>query len=138
MKLESVNYFSEIETEAAFGNLPIEHNNSGFEPKSDSVLWLRMCIFKTFFFRNSHFQKKTKTKQIGNYISDALRQPNAYASLNLRYKLLNQLVVSVNFALDLVYRLLNNPIYSRSCPVSPLNIKDPIFESSKTITSLKT
>lgn len=52
MKLESVSYFSGIETEAAFGRLPREHNNSAFKPKSEFCV-----VVENVYFLKPLFQK---------------------------------------------------------------------------------
>lgn len=60
MNLESVNYFSEIETQAALGHLPREHNNSGLEPKSEIYVVAENVYFLKTFFQKFHFQGKKK------------------------------------------------------------------------------
>lgn len=60
MKLQSVNYFSEMETEAAFGSLPREHSNSGLEPKSEIYVVAENVCFLKSFFQKFHFHEKEK------------------------------------------------------------------------------
>lgn len=84
------------------------------------MLWLSAYFLN--FFSEIPFSEKKKS-HLGDYISNALRVPSAYAyfSLNLRYKLLNQLVVSLNFTLGLVYRPYNNTVFTQD-PVQPSHL----------------